>query len=98
MRHPVQLSFYISARAIATHSELYLQTRQHTLSWWQLCLLDVKVFLLLVAAIGASFMALRIRCACIMAGRITKYAKSAHSKHIHYIGIRIWESGGYVPQ
>ena len=76
----MQLAADIVERAIATDGELYLQTRQHTLSWWQLSLLDVKAFLILVAVLGLSVLALAIWFVWIMVARITKYAKSARSK------------------
>ena len=79
-RHPVQLAADIVDRAIATDGDLYLQTWQHTMSWWQLSLLDVKAFLLLVGVIGVSLLVLTIRFAWIMVARIAKYAKAAQSK------------------
>lgn len=60
-RHPVQLAADIVERAIATVGEQYLQTQEHTLSWWQLSLLDVTAFLVLAAAAGVSFLVLTVQ-------------------------------------
>lgn len=49
-RHPAQLAADVVERAIATGGDPYLATKMHSLSWWQLSLLDVKLFL---AAAGA---------------------------------------------
>ena len=48
-RHPAQLAADIVERVLATDGDMYLETAQHTLSWWQLSLLDVKAFLSMVA-------------------------------------------------
>ncbi|DBB11136.1 TPA: hypothetical protein ACH3X3_006595 [Trebouxia sp. C0006] len=48
-RHPAQLAADIVERVVATGSEPYLDTKAQTLSWWQLSLLDVKLFLAVVA-------------------------------------------------
>lgn len=79
-RHPVQLAADIVERAIATGGEQYLQTQEHTLSWWQLSLLDVMAFLVLAAAVGMSFLVLTVQFACTMVARIARDAKSAGSK------------------
>ena len=44
-RHPVQQAADIVEQVLATDGDLYLHTKQHALSWWQLSLLDVKLFL-----------------------------------------------------
>ena len=49
-RHPAQVAADIVERVIATGGDPYLATKMHSLSWWQLSLLDVKLFL---AAAGA---------------------------------------------
>ncbi len=48
-RHPAQLAADIVERVVATGGEPYLDTKAQTLSWWQLSLLDVKLFLAVVA-------------------------------------------------
>lgn len=50
-RHPAQLAADVVERVIATGGDPYLATKMHSLSWWQLSLLDVKFFL---AAAGAA--------------------------------------------
>ncbi|KAL0053413.1 hypothetical protein WJX82_005386 [Trebouxia sp. C0006] len=44
-RHPAQLAADVVERVIATGGDPYLATKMHSLSWWQLSLLDVKFFL-----------------------------------------------------
>lgn len=44
-RHPVQQAADVVEQVLATGGDLYLQTKQNALSWWQLSLLDVKLFL-----------------------------------------------------
>ena len=44
-RTPVQLAADVIDRVIQTQGDPYLQTREHELTWWQLSLLDVKLFL-----------------------------------------------------
>ncbi|KAA6426439.1 MAG: UDP-Glycosyltransferase glycogen phosphorylase [Trebouxia sp. A1-2] len=44
-RHPAQLAADFVERVVATAGETYLDTQAQTLSWWQLSLLDVKLFL-----------------------------------------------------
>ena len=44
-RHPAQLAADVVEGVLATGADPYLETRMHSLSWWQLSLLDVKVFL-----------------------------------------------------
>ena len=46
---PAQLAANIVDRVLMTKSDLYLDSKMHSLSWWQLSFLDVKLFLLLVA-------------------------------------------------
>lgn len=45
-------------RVILTEGEDYLETQQHTLWWWQLAMLDVKVFLGLGAFATCSLLSL----------------------------------------
>ena len=47
-RHPAQQAADVVERVLATDGDMYLQTREHSLSWWQHSLLDVKAFLLMV--------------------------------------------------
>ena len=47
-RHPAQLAADIVERVVATGGKPYLDTKAQTLSWWQLSLLDVKLFLAVV--------------------------------------------------
>ena len=48
-RHPAELAADVVERVLATDGDMYLETMQHALSWWQLSLLDVKAFLLSAA-------------------------------------------------
>ena len=82
-RHPVQLAADIVEKAIVTDGDQYLQTRQRSMSWWQLSLLDVKAFLLSVAVVGVSLLVLTFRYVWIRVAKIAKYAESAHSKQKH---------------
>ncbi len=56
-RHPAQLAADIVERVIATGGEHYLETHAHTLSRWQLSLLDVKAFLAVAAILAVSLLA-----------------------------------------
>ena len=66
LRHPVQLAADIVERVLATDGEMYLDIREHKLTWWQLSLLDVKLALLVVAALllgllaAAAFLIVRL--------------------------------------
>lgn len=56
-RHPAELAADVVEQVLATDGDMYLDTHEHHLSWWQLSLLDVKAFtllclLLLVALVG----------------------------------------------
>lgn len=64
-RHSAQLAADIVERALATAGQQYLQTRQHTLTWWQLSLLDVKVFLILVVLAVVSLLGFLIYVLCM---------------------------------
>jgi len=44
-RKPVQLAADVVEQALATGGDRYLETQQHKLTWWQMSLLDVKLFL-----------------------------------------------------
>ena len=48
-RHPAELAADVVERVLATDGDDFLSTHEHTLSWWQLSLLDVKLFLMSVA-------------------------------------------------
>ncbi len=43
-RHPAELAADVVERVLATDGDDYLSTQEHTLSWWQLSLLDVNCF------------------------------------------------------
>lgn len=45
-RHSAELAADVVERVLATGGDDYLSTAEHTLSWWQLSLVDVKLFLL----------------------------------------------------
>lgn len=77
-RRPVQLAADIVERALNTDGEQYLQTQEHALPWWQLSLLDVKAFLLLIVMIGLSILAFTVWIACVS---IASCANPIRSKH-----------------
>ena len=56
-RKPVQLAADIVERALLTEGDRYLETHQHKLTWWQLSLLDVKVFLVMVIVAALALLA-----------------------------------------
>ncbi len=41
-RQPAELAADVVERVLITDGDMYLETLQHALSWWQLSLLDVK--------------------------------------------------------
>ena len=59
-RTPAQQAADVVERVIVTGGEDYLETQQHTLWWWQLALLDVKLFLglCILAVLGIVIMIL----------------------------------------
>ncbi len=44
-RSPAQLAADVVEQVLVTGGEDYLETQQHALTWWQLSLLDVKLFM-----------------------------------------------------
>jgi hypothetical protein len=50
-RHPAQVAADVVEQVLRTAAEPYLETMQHKLSWWQLSLLDVKLFLAAVVSL-----------------------------------------------
>jgi len=48
-RQPAELAADVVERVLTTDGDMYLETLQHALSWWQLSLIDVKAFLLTAA-------------------------------------------------
>ena len=46
---PVQVAADVVERVLATGGEMYLETHEQHLRWWQLSMLDVKLFLASVA-------------------------------------------------
>ena len=53
-RHPAELAADVVERVLATDGECYLETQEHTLTWWQLSMLDVQA-LLWLAGLTALF-------------------------------------------
>ena len=60
-QHPAEVAADVVERVLATGGEMYLQTQQHHLAWWQLSLLDVKAFLLLLVALLLGFVAIALK-------------------------------------
>lgn len=82
-RHSAQLAADIVERALATAGQQYLQTRQHTLAWWQLSLLDVKAFLILVVLAVVSLLGFLICVVCMGVWRTVKHARTPVTKQKH---------------
>ncbi len=87
-RHPADLAADVVERVIATAGDPYLETKMHSLSWWQLSMLDVRLFLAsAVAAIVAVLGCVLWLLVKLLVGAM-RYAahhrqqshKSAHSK------------------
>ena len=62
-RSPTQLAADVVEQVLRTGGDPYLQTMEHTLTWWQLSLIDVKLFIamcvvLIVGMVGATLWAL----------------------------------------
>jgi len=47
-RSPTQLAADVVEQVLRTDGDPYLRTMEHKLTWWQLALLDVKLFLAMV--------------------------------------------------
>ena len=60
-RQPVQLAADVVERVMATQGDLYLQTKQHELRWWQLSMLDVYAVVALVTLVPLGVIAYIIR-------------------------------------
>ncbi len=67
-RRSVQVAADIVEQVLRTGGEPYLETMQHQLSWWQLSLVDVKLFLVSVASVvvGLVVLALTAVSRCVM--------------------------------
>ena len=76
-RHPAELAADVVERVIATGGEGYLNTQEPYLSWWQLSLLDVKLFL---AACLAVLTALLYGAVCLLT-RCAKAMKRGQGNH-----------------
>lgn len=55
-RHPAQVAADVVEQVLRTGAERYLETMQHKLTWWQLSLLDVKLFLAALALVIMGFL------------------------------------------
>lgn len=53
----MQLAADVVERVLMTGGDTYLETRQHALHWWQLCLLDVKLALAAAAMLCLGLLA-----------------------------------------
>ena len=71
-RKPVELAADVVERVIATGGETYLQTYEHKLRWWQLCLLDVKLFLACVTVVVLGLAAVMVRLSGSLLVRLVK--------------------------
>ena len=84
-RHPVQLAADIVERIMATSGDPYLNTKARDLSWWQLSLLDVKAFLLLVVTLAAGLLIgllwLVARFLVFVAKAVVQTNKAQHNAH-----------------
>ena len=59
-RQPVELAADVIEHVLETGAEPYMQTKQNSLSWWQLSLLDVKLYLAARVALPAGLLLLAI--------------------------------------
>lgn len=57
-RQPVELAADVVEHVLDTEGDLYMHTKQHALSWWQLSLLDVKLFLATLIALPSGLLML----------------------------------------
>ena len=84
-RHPVELAADIVERVMATGGDPYLNTKERDLSWWQLSLLDVKAFLLLVVTLTAGLLVgilwLVARCLVFIGKAVVQTSKTQHNAH-----------------
>ncbi|DBA74190.1 TPA: UDP-glycosyltransferase-like protein [Trebouxia sp. C0004] len=60
-RHPAELAADVVERVLATGADDYLSTAEHTLSWWQLSLVDVKFFLLTISCLLLALVVMVVR-------------------------------------
>ena len=78
-QHPAELAADIVERVAAIGGDPYLNTKQRDLSWWQLSLLDVKLFLAIVVTlavgllIGMLWFAARL---VVTAGKCIRHAQT----------------------
>lgn len=59
-RQPVELAADVIEHVLETGGEPYMRTKENTLSWWQLSLLDVKLFLAARVALPVGLLLLAI--------------------------------------
>ena len=50
-RSPTQLAADVVEQVLRTGGDPYLQTMEHALTWWQLSLIDVKLFMTMCAVL-----------------------------------------------
>ena len=81
----MELAADIVERVIATGGDPYLNTKERDLRWWQLSLLDVKAFLLLVVTLGAGLLIgllwLVARFLALVAKAVVQTNKAQHNAH-----------------
>ena len=76
-RHPAEVAADVVERVLATGGEMYLDTHQHHLSWWQLSLLDVKAFLLLLVIVVLVLIWVVIKRLCV---QLLTFGRQSHLK------------------
>lgn len=81
----MELAADIVERVMATGGDPYLNTKERDLSWWQLSLLDVKAFLLLVVTLTAGLLVgilwLVARCLVFIGKAVVQTSKTQHNAH-----------------
>ena len=71
-RHPAELAADVVERVLLTQGDSYLVTPEHRFKWWQLSVLDVKAFLLLIVGLIGLLLWVFVRWAapiCLRAGK-----------------------------
>lgn len=82
-RHPAQLAADVVERVLATDGDMYLETAQHTLSWWQLSLLDVEAFLFVIALLVLGVLGVNAYGVCVLLSSLMRLLWTRRARHGH---------------
>lgn len=82
-RTPAQTAADVVERVVATDGEDYLETRQSKLSWWQLSMLDVKLFLgvAIFAIVGLLGIVMWVVCKVLLKGALRMVRRAPPQSH-----------------